>query len=106
MSLRNHPMKIWVAAAALIGALSAAPQGAAQTICGHRAELVAELARINAETPKALGLSAGGELIELLVAPNGDWTILVTFPNRETCFVATGAFWERLPNVASASPEL
>lgn len=106
MSLHKPLTMTWVATAILFGAQSVAIPGTAQTICGERAELVAELARISAETPKALGLSAGGELIELLVSPEGDWTILVTYPNQETCLVATGAYWERLPSVAAASPEL
>ena len=46
------------------------------------------------ETPQALGLSQDGGLLEVLVSPSGGWTILLTYPKRPTCVIATGAGWE------------
>lgn len=76
----------------------------AQTVCGDRAQIISELARVNDETPQAIGLSASGTLIELLVSETGDWTLLVTYPTRETCLLATGESWEAVPVVAANRP--
>jgi hypothetical protein len=35
-------------------------------------------------------------VIEVLVGPDGGWTMLVTYPERPTCVVAMGEAWEML----------
>ncbi len=75
---------------------AAAPQAAAQTLCGERAEILDRLEQQFAETPQALGLSEDGALVEVMVSPAGGWTILVTYPKRPSCVVATGEGWESL----------
>lgn len=67
---------------------------AAQASCGERGEILETLEKKYAETPRALGLSQDGGLLEVLVSPNGGWTILLTYPKRPTCVIATGAGWE------------
>ncbi len=74
----------------------AAPQAHAQALCGDRAELLERLEQEFSETPQALGLSEDGSLIEVMVSPSGGWTILVTYPKRPSCVVATGEGWESL----------
>jgi hypothetical protein len=74
----------------------AAPQAQAQALCGDRAELLERLEQEFSETPQALGLSEDGALIEVMVSPSGGWTILVTYPKRPSCVVATGQGWESL----------
>ncbi len=75
---------------------AAAPQADAQTICGDRAQILERLVQEFAETPQAVGLSQDGALVEVMVSPTGGWTILVTYPKRPTCVVATGDSWEAL----------
>ena len=75
---------------------AAAPQADAQLVCGERAEILERLAREFAETPQAVGLSQEGALVEVMVSPSGGWTILVTYPKRPSCVVATGESWETL----------
>ncbi len=75
---------------------AAAPQAAAQTLCGERAEILDRLEQRFAETPQAIGLSEDGALVEVVVSPTGGWTILVTYPKRPSCVVATGKGWESL----------
>ncbi len=75
---------------------AAAPQAHAQALCGERSALVERLEREFSETPQALGLSEDGALIEVMVSPSGGWTILVTYPKRPSCVVATGDGWESL----------
>ncbi len=75
---------------------AAAPRAEAQTLCGERAEILERLERQFAETPQAIGLSEDGALVEVVVSPTGGWTILVTYPKRPSCVVATGKGWETL----------
>ena len=75
---------------------AAAPQAAAQTVCGERAEILDRLEQQFAETPQAIGLSEDGALGEIVVSPSGGWTILVTYPKSPSCVVATGKDWETL----------
>ncbi len=74
----------------------AAPQAHAQALCGDRAQLIERLEQEFSETPQALGLSEDGGLVEVMVSPSGGWTILVTYPKRPSCVVATGEGWESL----------
>jgi hypothetical protein len=65
-------------------------------ICGERDLLLEQLALHHHETPQALGLGADGGVIEILVSPEGGWTMIVTYPDRPTCVVAIGEAWQML----------
>jgi hypothetical protein len=81
--------------AALAGIVGAAPAEAAR-ICGDRHQILEQLKQEHNERPNALGLSADGGVLEVLVSPEGGWTILVTYPTQQTCVVAVGRAWEAL----------
>jgi hypothetical protein len=68
----------------------------ARPVCGDRAEILKRLEQRHQETPQAMGLSADGGVLEVLVSPEGGWTILVTYPKRPTCVVAVGQAWQTL----------
>ena len=88
----------------LLGAsLVSAPASAetARPVCGERAEILKRLEQRHDETPQALGLSADGGVLEILVSPEGGWTILVTYPKRPTCVVAVGQAWQTLQLVGT-----
>jgi hypothetical protein len=89
--------------AALLGAVVFGSSGNAAgatadgvRICGERDTLLEQFALQHDETPQALGLGADGGVIEVLVSPEGGWTMLVTYPDRPTCVVAMGESWEML----------
>jgi hypothetical protein len=90
--------------AALLGAaaVGSVPRGAAGNpadgvrVCGDRDLLLEQFAIEHDETPQALGLGADGGVIEVLVSPEGAWTMLVTYPDRPTCVLAMGEHWEML----------
>ena len=65
--------------------------------------LLEQLATQHDETPQALGLGSDGGVIEVLVSPEGGWTMLVTYPARPTCVVATGKAWEMLQIAGQSS---
>ncbi len=69
-------------------------QGQGQAICGERTQILDNLKQTYGETPRAIGLSQDGGLLEILVSPTGGWTILITYPNKPSCVVATGESWE------------
>jgi len=83
-------------ALALLG--SAAVSGAAQAVqrCGDRGQILETLKQRHEEMPSAVGLSADGGVLEILVSPEGGWTILVTYPKRPTCVLAVGEAWQML----------
>lgn len=83
---------VLLGAIAFGGARAGAADGA--QVCGERDVLLAQLALQHKETPQALGLGADGGVIEVLVSPEGGWTMLVTYPARPTCVIATGEAWE------------
>ena len=87
-----------LAFAALVLLGGAAVGGAAQAaaVCGDRDQILKNLEQRHAELPSAVGLSADGGVLEILVAPDGGWTILVTYPERPTCVLAVGEAWQML----------
>jgi hypothetical protein len=103
---RNDGMRRFavLSLAALLGAVgfgAAAGSAFGETpdgvrICGERDMLLEQFAMQHDETPQALGLGADGGVIEVLVSPEGGWTMLVTYPDRPTCVVAMGDHWEML----------
>jgi hypothetical protein len=103
MAVRCGPRSTWgtapigLAALALVGgALASQPAEAAPKLCGNRDQILEGLRQVHDETPQALGLSGDGGVIEVLVSPEGGWTMLITYPRRPTCVVATGEAWQML----------
>ena len=89
-----------IAMSLALGAMLDSRPAAAQTACGDRADILDNLENVHSETPRAMGLSADGAVLKILVSSDGNWTILVTYPNRVTCLVAAGGYWESVPLVA------
>ena len=84
------------ALALLCGAAVSQPAAAAPKLCGDRDQLLKRLEQAHRETPQAVGLSGDGGVVEVLVSPDGVWTMLITYPKRPTCVVAAGPAWEML----------
>jgi len=72
------------------------PARAAAPACGDRDEIVRTLEQRHEETPSASGVSADGAVLEVLVSPDGGWTILVTYPKQPSCVLAVGEGWQTL----------
>lgn len=66
----------------------------APRVCGDRAAILTRLEQRHEETREGLGLASDGGVLELLVSPEGSWTLLVTYPDRPTCVVAVGQAWQ------------
>ena len=103
MPVRRGALPAWRAGAIglgalalLCGAVASQPAEAATKLCGERDQILKRLEQAHDETPQAIGLSGDGGVVEVLVSPEGGWTMLVTYPRRPTCVVAAGAAWEML----------
>jgi len=101
MSFRAMFLPVRLAALVLVcgslgSVLMSAPAQAAPKLCGDRHQILERLEQAHEETPQALGLSGDGGVIEVLVSPEGGWTMLITYPRRPTCVVATGEAWQML----------
>jgi hypothetical protein len=82
--------------ALLCNAMVSKPAEAASKLCGDRDQILKRLEQAHEERPQALGLSGDGGVIEVLVSPEGGWTMLLTYPKRPTCVVAVGEAWQML----------
>ncbi len=84
-------------AAALLSAILLPAVAVAQSPCATRAAVLDHLARDYDESPVAVGLTAGGGMIELLTDASGaSWTLIVTSPQGRSCLVTAGEAWRRL----------
>lgn len=86
-----------------VTALAAAPMAQGEPVpCGKRTELLAHFQQSYREVPNVVGLTTDGRLIEVVVAPSGSWTMLLTPPGEQSCVIATGQDWQNI--VATLDP--
>lgn len=94
-------MMRYVAGAAVLCILSVPTT--AQEVCGARGSMLDALARDYQESPSAMGMSTGGDVVEVFTARSGKtWTILITRPDGNSCIVAAGELWTRIPQQVAA----
>ena len=84
------------ALALLYGPVVSPAAEAAPKLCGDHHQILKRLKQAHEETPQALGLSGDGGVFEVMASPKGSWTMLLTYPGRPTCVVATGVAWQML----------
>ena len=58
--------------------------------CQPREMFIAGLRTQHQEVRTAIGMHDNGNMVELFVAPDGGWSILVTKPGGTTCMAASG----------------
>ena len=94
--------------AAALGSILVASTATAQqqqrVPCGERTAIMSHLEDGYSEKPVAMGLDAQGRVLEVLAAPSGTWTMLVSTPGGLTCLIASGVAWEELQNKAPEDP--
>ena len=97
-----------VTATALVSALVASTGATAQqqqrVPCGERTAIMSHLEDGYSEKPIAMGLDAQGRVLEVLAAPSGTWTMLVSTPGGLTCLIASGVAWEELQLKSGVEP--
>ena len=65
----------------------------AETPCFTHSELVALMDNSFDASQMALGREEGGALVEVFVAPDGQWALAITTPDMKSCVAATGRDW-------------
>ncbi len=67
----------------------------APPFCAATDEMLAALTGRYGERVVGAGLTVGGELLQVLVRPDGrSWTVLVTTPDGVSCLLAVGRDWQ------------
>jgi hypothetical protein len=86
---------------AVLAAVPLANQASAQTACGDRTAVLADLQQRYSEERGAAGITQSGGLLEITVAPSGSWTILLTLPGEPACVVAAGQEWQFMESIGA-----
>lgn len=98
MEPSRYPLATRMAMAILAAAaLMAAASSASAAVCGDREGILSRFADTYQEEPAIIGLTERGDLIEILRAPSGTWTLIATRPVGTTCIVMAGEALELLP---------
>ena len=85
----------FVIAAFVAAFLLAAPAAAAQIgLCMARSALIETLTADGQVPTGERGLATGGVVFEVIAAPDGEWTLLLSRPNGVSCVMAAGEAWE------------
>ena len=84
----------WIAAAAASAGVLYFFDATAQTACGPRREVAEFLRQRYREVVVAQGVTASGALLEVLAAPGGSWSLIVTAPDGRACVLASGEGWQ------------
>ena len=98
-------MRTTVISAALAAVLASVFSAQAAMPCYDRDEALAALGVAHDEMPVGQGLMDTGSVLELLVSPDGSFTVLVTLPDDQTCAAAAGENWEVASTDAPAPQE-
>jgi hypothetical protein len=96
-----------MAAAAVTAGLAgtaAADRFASGEVCAERGVFLDKLGAAFGEVPVAAGLGTDGNVVEVLRAPDGGWTMIVTDPDGMTCVMAAGEAWQSRGIGAAAQP--
>lgn len=90
--------------AALLSLAFASP-ALAQTQCGPRETVIAQLADKYSEARRGMGMAGNAAVLELYTSDTGTFTITVTLPDGRTCLIASGEGWEVMADpVANGDP--
>jgi hypothetical protein len=73
----------------------------AEVICAPRAEMVDRLTVRMGSRVAATGIRDIEAVIEVWTAPSGQWTMVQTYTDGQSCIVAMGEAWD----MAAAMPE-
>ena len=82
------------ACAAFVAGVLFLGDATAQTACGTRRDVAEFLRQHYREVVVAHGVTANGALLEILAAPGGNWTLIVTAPDGRACVLASGEGWQ------------
>jgi hypothetical protein len=106
--LRRFALAALTVAAGLVLGLGHITLVFAQTSsCAPRAQVIGQLAAEYQEKTAAVGIADSGTAIyEILTSSDGStWTLLFSTPNGISCLMATGQYWQSVPQTIALGPE-
>lgn len=106
--LRRIAVAALTVAAGLVLSLGHISLVFAQTnTCAPRAEVIRHLAVEYKEKTAAVGIADNGAAVyEILTSSDGStWTLLYSMPNGTSCLMATGQYWQSVPQNVALGPE-
>lgn len=77
----------------MIALVWTAPAFAQAAPCAKRADILKHLSEKYQEIPLGMGLTGSGQVLEILAASGGSWSVVVTSPAGVTCALAAGEAW-------------
>lgn len=78
----------------LLGAPAQADSPIAEIVCGPRDVIVQRLEAGMGAALAGTGLRDMETVMEVWAAPSGDWTLVQSYANGESCILAMGQVWE------------
>lgn len=90
---------------ALSTAIMGGPALAITLKCIPRDATFEHLREESGEVVAHRGVTAQGQLLEVLVSPQGTFTAFITFPDGMTCPIAAGDGWRDIPPPVAEDPE-
>lgn len=91
--------KLLKCAIAAFGVTLASDAMASSTVCGDTKLLLQVLDGREQERQRSMGMTANGELLELYLARDGTWSVLMMGLDGGACIVADGDPKEAIPDV-------
>jgi hypothetical protein len=88
-----------------LGVTAATGASGSATVCGDTELLVQVLDGREQERQRSMGMTAKGELLELYVAADGAWSILMTGLDGGACIVADGDAEDAIPDTRTTLAE-
>ncbi len=90
----KHALFAAAIAAALLVPWPAPAHAWDEAPCVKRSDFLKHLSSKYDEAPVAMGVTASGRVLEVIVSESGSWTIIVTLPNGLSCGIASGEGWQ------------
>jgi hypothetical protein len=97
--------KMLIFAVAALSVTAANGASGSSTVCGETDLLVQVLDGRDQERQRSIGMTAKGELLELYVAGDGTWSVLMTGLDGGACIVAEGDAEEAIPDARTTLAE-
>ena len=87
-------MAVYRLVASIILAVGMVTTAQAAEVCAPRDFMLKVLDEKYHQVPVAMGLDAGGAMLEIVASVDGAWTLLSTKPDGVSCLNGTGTHWE------------
>ena len=72
--------------------------------CGPHDTVLDRLQKTYGELPVGIGVTQQGDLLEIVAAAGGSWSVIISKPNGITCLVAAGEGWRSLDGKLPKDP--